>query len=365
MADPDASAAAPVTGNGLSSGSLRPHLWPGRPNPRPGTGGGSGVAGLDGYPDVVAFVEGTTARIWDDKNPGLVARWYTPTTVVHTSDGDVYGTDQVVASAVRKMAAFPDIRDHVEDTIWAEVDGTYLTSMRWTWTATNTGWSVWGPPTGRRVATRGIAHCVVRDGRYVEEWVAYDELTTLRQLGVAVSDELARLGPLRLDHGFGEVERRVGQDPPAPLAENAYPGPEQAVRSGLHDVWNRRMLGAVDRLYAPSAVVHGPDSRELYGAGDIRHHVLALLAMLPDARHEVDEFYATVTPDGEVRAAARWTLVGTHTGPSRYGPPGGRRVRLLGLSHLRLRHDRVVEEWTVYSELSLLRQIMPVPDPTP
>lgn len=317
---------------------------------------------LDGFADVVEFVERTTAMIWDEKNPGLIARWYTPTTVVHTSDGDVYGRDAVIASSIRKMAAFPDIRDHVEDTIAVPLPGGgWRTSMRWTWTARNTGWGVYGAPTGRPVTTRGIAHCIVVGGRYVEEWVAYDELTTLRQLGIDVDEQLRRDVADRPVRDAGEVDRLPGQGFPAPLgpADLGAAGPVEAlVRRGLHEIWNRRMLGTVADLYTPTAVVHGPDGRELAGHGDIRQEVLALLAMLPDARHTVDEIYHNDLGPADHKVAVRWTVQGTHTGPSRYGAPTGRRVRLLGLSHLRVTGGVVVEEWTVWSEYHLMKQLL-------
>jgi predicted ester cyclase len=320
-----------------------------------------GVSDVEQFGGIVAFVERTTAMIWDDKNPGLVARWYTPTTVVHTSDGDVYGRDAVIASAIRKMAAFPDIRDHVEDTIAVPLPGGgWRTSMRWTWTARNTGWGTYGPPTGRAVATRGIAHCIVRDGRYVEEWVAYDELTTLRQLGLDVAEQLRAEAPVAPAPHAGEVDRLAGQDFPGPLGAAELvdaPPVEALVRRGLHEIWNRRMLGAVADLYAPTAAVHGPDGRELQGPGDVRQEVLALLAMLPDARHTVDEIYHVEVGEADHKVAVRWTVQGTHAGPSRYGPPTGRRVRILGLSQMRVTGGVVVEEWTVWSEYHLMKQL--------
>lgn len=323
------------------------------------------VGDLSGFADVVDFVEGTTAQIWDDKNPGLIAQWYTPTTVVHTSTGDIFGKDAVIESAILKMAAFPDIKDHVEDTIWTPTTTGFLTSMRWTWTGRNTGWSVWGAPTGRRVTVRGIANCVVRGGKYVEEWVAYDELSVLRQLGIPVQREVDRLNVLQTvsTSGGADTDRRLGQHEPGPLERGEVDDVEFAVRSGWHETWNRRMLGSLGACYAPGVVYHGPSGRELHGLADLRHDVLARLAMLPDARLDIDEFYAQPGAGGATRAAVRWTLAGTHTGPSRYGPPTGQRVRLLGLSHLRVAGGLVVEEWTVYSELDLLRQISPATPP--
>jgi predicted ester cyclase len=89
----------------------------------------------------------------------------------------------------------------------------------------------------------------------------------------------------------------------------------------------------------------------------VRQEVLALLAMLPDARHDVDEIYHVDVAEEDHKVAVRWTVQGTHTGPSRYGSPTGRRVRILGLSQMRVTGGVVVEEWTVWSEYHLMKQL--------
>lgn len=53
----------------------------------------------------------------------------------------------------------------------------------------------------------------------------------------------------------------------------------------------------------------------------------------------------------------RWSLRGHHRGDGLFGPPSGKPVYVLGISHFRFEGDRVVEEWTLYDELAILRQI--------
>jgi len=55
--------------------------------------------------------------------------------------------------------------------------------------------------------------------------------------------------------------------------------------------------------------------------------------------------------------ATRWTFQGTHTGPSWYGLPTGKRVRLIGVSHSEIENNRVVREWLLYDEVALLKQL--------
>lgn len=321
------------------------------------------MAGFDEFTDVVDYIEKSTSWIWDSKNPGLIYRFYTPLTVVHTSDGTTFGRDTVIENSIKKMAAFPDIKDHVEDTIWTgnDRDG-YLTSMRWTWIARNTGWGIYGAPTNRRVIVEGIANCVVRGENIIEEWVVYNEVSLLRQLGINVRaylHQLAGEGALAPD-AAGDVDRLLAQDPPPPMpaAQGRDLDVEHFVRRHAHEVWNRRMIGMVDEFYAPNALVHSTSDRELYGSGDVKQDVLATISMLPDCRKFVDEVYWNRDGENTYRVASRWTVVGTNTGPSRYGPPTGRRVRIMGITHQRIDHGRVVEEWTQYGEFSLLKQLL-------
>jgi hypothetical protein len=182
---------------------------------------------------------------------------------------------------------------------------------------------------------------------------------------VSISAEITRLASVKpvdfSDDATGDVDLREGQDSPGPLTRNDtlgdVDGVEWAVRRTMHEIWNRRLIGSVDDLYAENVTYHGPNRRELYGRGDVKQEILAMLAMLPDARMFVDEVYHNEVEPDLFKVAVRWTLVGTNLGPSRYGPPCGRRLRIMGLSQWLQRGGRVVEDWTVFSELSLMRQM--------
>ena len=323
------------------------------------------MRGFDDFRDIVHYIEKSTYQIWDEKNIGLIYRYYTPTTVVHTSDGDTFGRDQVIENSIIKMAAFPDIRDLIEDVIWTgnDRDG-YRTSMRWTWTARNTGHGIYGPPTGRKVVVTGMANCIIRGENVVEEWVAYNELSLLRQLGLDIKDVL-REASAGLDarpplEPMGEVDRLVGQASPPEMPARDTDGfdIEDFVRRSTQDVWNRRMFGKIGDYYAPNYRCHGASDRELYGLGDFVQDVLARIATFPDATMHIDDLYWNDDGDGRYRTAVLWTMLGTHTGPGVYGRPTGRRVRVMGITQHRVKDGKFVEEWTEYSEFSLIKQLL-------
>lgn len=331
------------------------------------------MQGFDDFEDVVHYIEKSTYQIWDLKDIGLIYRYYTPTTVVHTSDGDTFGRDTVIENSLIKMAAFPDIRDFIEDTVWTgnDQDG-YRTSMRWTWTAHNTGFSIYGPPTGRKVVVSGIANCIVKGDNIIEEWVAYNELSLIRQLGLDVRDVLRRLAEQPdtsiKQEAFGEVDRLAGQGPPPEIPPKATDGfdIEDFVRRSYHDIWNRRMFGNIGKYYAPNYLCHGTSDRELYGAGDFTQDILARISAFPDASIHIDDLYWNDDGNGRYRTAVLWTMIGTHKGPSVYGPPTGRRVRVMGITQHRVRDGKFVEEWTEYGEFNLMKQLLlPCGDESP
>ena len=323
------------------------------------------MQGFDEFENVVHFIEKSTYQIWDQKNIGLIYRYYTPSTVVHTSDGDVFGRDAVIESSIIKMAAFPDIKGLIDDVVYTgnDQDG-YRTSMRWTWTAHNTGHSRYGPPTGRRVVVSGIANRLVKGESVVEEWVVYNELSLLRQLGLDVYDVLCSLpdndDPRWTPEPAGEVERLAGQAPPPeiPPAERDGFDVEDFVRRALHDVWNRRMFGRIPDYYARNFLCHGASDRELHGLEEFTKEILAMLAMFPDAVVHVDDLYCNEDGEGRYKTAVLWTLLGTHTGPGVYGPPTGRRVKVMGITQHRVKDGLFVEEWTEYGEFDLMKQLL-------
>lgn len=315
------------------------------------------------YVDIVDYIVRLTHRIWEEKAVGLIYDTYAHNVALWTTDGLTKGREAIIANTLRALAANPDPRIYVDEVIWAgDEDDGFHTSMLYTAVCHNTGHSAFGPPTGRRFAARGIANCYVLENRIVEEWTTSDGLSVVRQLGFDPHEAAARLArgrgtqpPLR-----GESERAIGQF--APVAAPPMTGDFDLgdfLGGMVREVWNRRLLNRVNDFYAPGFIGHASTAKELYGPGDLKLHILTLLGAFPDATLAIDHLYWLHDPARrEYRTALRWTLTGTHDGPGIYGPPTGRRVHLLGISQHRIRDERIVEEWAVYDEFALLKQVV-------
>jgi predicted ester cyclase len=108
---------------------------------------------------------------------------YDPAVVVHDcgAPGDLRGLAALKTYYRGSHEGLSDFRMELFD-VFAGGD---RLAMRWTVSGTHTGELRGLPPTGKAVRFSGVAIDRVVDGRIVEEWVDYNVLSVLQQLGLA------------------------------------------------------------------------------------------------------------------------------------------------------------------------------------
>lgn len=317
------------------------------------------------YAQIVKETVRWTHRIREEKAIGLIYEHYSHNVPVHQTGAESYGRDQVVENTIRTLAAFPDLRLYGDEVIWNDREtGGVFCSHRVNSTGRHLGHGIYGPPTGERVRYREITQRLVRQGRVVEEWIVRDETALLRQLGIDEVGLARTLSHHEAAHGMtpwadslGEVSRSHGQRPPPTRLEGdpRHPGELPAHLYGL--TWNARMLNTAADYYAPGAAIWVPGNRRLAGPDNLIHYVLQLLAAFPDGAMQLEHVTQMGTKTQGDQLAARWMFQGTHTGPGIYGPPTGKRVRLMGISHFQVRRGRIEREYMVWNEFALLKQL--------
>jgi hypothetical protein len=317
----------------------------------------------DDYVDILDYIVRSTHKIWEEHGIGLIYTHYKHNTPVHASSGLSYGRERVIANTIQSQAAMPDAITHADDVIWGgnERDG-YTTSHRFRVVGRNTGYSVFGPPTNRKVETWGIANCVVRENRVVEEWLYNNEVSLIRQLGLPIRATVERIAPPMLDSlgvdTIGQIERTQGQGTPEPYPPRSGGFDiEDFVRRSVHEIWNWRLLNKINEYYVENYLYHGATDREAYGRGNYMAYVLSVLAMFPDAVMRIDDLYWNGNEQEGYRSATRWTLLGTHSGPGVYGEPTNQQVQMNGVTQHLVRNGRFVEEYTLFNELQILQQL--------
>ena len=120
------------------------------------------------------------------------------------------------------------------------------------------------------------------------------------------------------------------------------------VRRFFEEVWNQQKLDVVDEIFALNVILNGTSvSREA-----IKQLIIARRAAFPDIHVTVDDQVA----EGD-KVSTRRTWQATHQGPYRGLAATGKRVRWTQISIVRFAESRVVEDWAVGDELSILQQL--------
>lgn len=322
----------------------------------------------DIYTDIVDYIIRCTHKIWDERDIGLIYTHYTHNCVLYGTTGTIYNREDVVRDTIQRLVSFPERRGMGTQVIWNgnDQDGFY-TSHLVTGSGRHTQYGHLGQPTGRPFVSRTIADCMVHRNKIYREWVVADTMAIIQQLGLDPHHFAMRTAKAKFDAGLlsldiGENRRFLGQTPPAEGADTslAHNDVEAQTIEMLHEVFTKRMFGRIARDYAPNAQYHGPLMKELYGHAAIIHQHLGLIGSLPDASFEIQHVASNPCEEGGTKVAVRWIMEGHHLGYgilATLGDPTGKRVQVMGMSHYHWKDGKIVDEWNVYDELSLLTQV--------
>ena len=314
------------------------------------------------FQDIVDYIVKITHEIWEERAIGRLYDYYGTNMRIHTSSGDIYTRDKVIEGTIQSLAAFPNRRLYADEVIWGTEPQGYYSSHRITHEGNNWGHTSYGPPTGRKISYRAIADCHVIDNVIVEEWLIRDELSLIHQLGFDVH-EMARkfaaqeAGASHLVSVPAEVDRLRGQLAPEPYEDKAESEVENLVRRAIHETWNWRLLNKVEDYYVPNYICESASGRRFYGRNQYTNYILSLLSPFPDMAISVDHFCALADGPNRYRTATRWTMRGTHTGPGVYGQPTGQQIYIIGVTHHLIENGKFVQEWTLFDEFALLKQL--------
>jgi predicted ester cyclase len=317
------------------------------------------------YTDIVDYIIRCTHMIWDERNVGLIYSHYTHNCVAYSSLGTVYNREDVVRETIQRIVELPDRRGMATQVIWRgdDVNGFY-TSHLVTGTGRHTEYGMYGRPTGRTFVARTIADCMILENRIYREWLVRDNMALIVQLGLdphAVATDVARKqfekGQTVLE--LGDNRRLLGQYPPEATADTsiAHNDTERKLLEWLHEIYNQRMFGKIAQIYAPNVQWHGPLMRELYGIAAVIQQTMRLVAMVADGAFLPQHICSNVCEEGGEKVAVRWILDGHHLGYGTLGAPTGHKLFVMGMSHFHIVDGKIVDEWVVYDDLSLLVQI--------
>ena len=95
-------------------------------------------------------------------------------------DEETQDAERLKQEIARNRAAFPDLTFNLQDMV-AEGD---TVAIRWSATGTHEGQLMDLPPTGKQVRLDGMNFLRFEDGKIAEDWVLWDSLGLMQQLGM-------------------------------------------------------------------------------------------------------------------------------------------------------------------------------------
>ena len=317
------------------------------------------------YAAIAEFILRITEDIWERKNVGLIYDCYSEDAPIHTLGGEVIGAEAVVRNTIKTLAAFPDRNMNADGlVIGGDRNTGYYSSHRISSQMTNLGHSEFGPTTGASADVVTIADCMVRDYVIVEEWLARDNLHLVQQLGLDAHAIAKTRAKSELDAPSfawrNEQLERLRNLPPAEAAEypdNPVGEPGLFAAAVISDLWDHRDAKHVSDAYARSCVLNVPPGLKIKGRGKIKKHLTQLLDGLTDTRGSLDHLCMSFGEKNDLDLAIRWTVRGTHVDGGFDCPGNGAELLILGISHWRIDKKGIVEDWTVFDQLAIMRQI--------
>jgi len=125
----------------------------------------------------------------------------------------------------------------------------------------------------------------------------------------------------------------------------------------FNEVLNGRNLELLPQLCTQDYVYHGPGGLELEGIDQLRGMIEGYFTAFPDMHMEVEQRVV----EGNL-ISTRWRVTGTHDGPLDGIEATGEKIDISGQLIMRFEGTKIAEEWEVFDELAMLKQIRSIPE---
>ena len=308
-------------------------------------------------PDFPTFLAGVTRSLWEGR--GLdepLARDIHPQIILRDAGAIGIGPGAVGREVLTTLAAFPDLQMLTEDVVWSGSAAVgWLGSQRCMAFGRQDAAGPFGPATGRALRWRVLTDAYAKAGRISDVWQVRDTGAILRQSGQDPRDWAEAARP-RLDPESQPFRPEVEVQGP-------YTGAGNADQWGIAfaDLLARMMQGGfsvVPEQYDRACQLDYPGGVTAHGAAAAEAFWLGLRASFPSATFSVHHRIGMEEPLLPPRAALRWSLDGRHDGWGPFGPPTGKPVHVMGISHAEFGPWGLRREWTLIDEASVWLQIV-------
>ncbi len=125
------------------------------------------------------------------------------------------------------------------------------------------------------------------------------------------------------------------------------------IRRVVEELYSRGDLAVAEELYSTNYIRHDPATPNVgTGVGAVKQVANTYRTAFPDLELTAED----VVAEGD-KVLARWSARGTHLGELQGAAPTGKRFEITGLTLMQFADGRIVEEWTNWDVLGMLRQL--------
>lgn len=304
------------------------------------------------------YIIDITYIIWEEENVGRIRDWYAPVCPIRSPHGVMNTAEEILNETLEQMHVFPKRKPLADDVIIGDKPSGFYSSHRVRSVGRHMGDSALGKASKRAYQGLGIADCLCRDNRVVEEWKLRDHASFVRQLGidpVAHGLSLGKNNPKAYAIGNEAMRQRWVDDNGLTILGDKTAA--NRLIDSYDALWNGKRLNIVAENYTAAVRFEGPDGHLSYGQEPVSNRVASMMASLPDGRFEPHHLIVRQQNDRAIRVAMRWTFCGSHRGHGRYGAPTNAPLAILGISHFELHDGLIACEWMVADETAIYAQI--------
>ena len=325
------------------------------------------LVGFDpSYKNIVDYIVRITHRIWetDSREVEYIGETYSKDSRVFDDYGLQLGCEKIISDTHHTTGAFPDIILDAEEVIWAGDDSTgFHTSHLTRIIGTNTGFSRYGEPKGKKISVMVIANCIALENEIFHEHVLYNTSAMLQQLDIDLWEEAERLiseppaGWPRSNKVWLDLRQSASPKKPLYLSQPSIDFDPDKFARDIHDnIWNGD-LSALKDCYADKVNFEGTTNRLFEGREAYKTYVETIRAAFPDLNLQVDEVYWMGNERDGWLISARWSAEGTHLGDGIYKKPTRQSCQLWGITQWRVSSAVIEAEWQLFNEFDLIMQI--------
>ena len=308
-------------------------------------------------PDFPTFLAGVTRSLWEGR--GLdepLMRDIHPQVILRDAQGIGTGPAAVGAEVLSTLAACPQLRMLTEDVVWSGSAAVgWLGSQRTLAFGRADGAGPFGAASGRALRWRVMTDAYAKSQRISDIWQVRDTGAVLRQLDLDPRAwALAQLG---------RCDPETQPFRPAADIQGPYTGTGNADQWGVAfaDLLARIMQGAfsvIPEQYDRACQLEYPGGATEHGHAAAEAFWLGLRAAFPSATFTVHHRIGMEEPLLPPRAALRWSLDGRHDGWGPFGPPTGRDVHVMGISHAEFGPWGLRREWSLFDTAAVWMQLV-------